>query len=119
VLDNLSDKALDAAAPHGQITVGAGYRDGRALLTVADDGPGMSVDRMAHAFDRFVTDRAGNGGSGLGLTVVERLVVADGGTIDLRQTPGGGLTVEVSLPVTDPATGGQASPARTETMSTL
>jgi signal transduction histidine kinase len=119
VLDNLIDNALEAAAPRGQITVRAGYRDGRALLIVADDGPGMSVDRMAHAFDRFVTDRAGNGGSGLGLTVVERLVASDGGTIDLRQTPGGGLTVDVSLPVTDPATAGQLSRARTDTMSAL
>jgi signal transduction histidine kinase len=117
VLDNLIDNALEAAAPRGQITVRAGHRDGRALLTVADDGPGMSVDRMAHAFDRFVTDRAGNGGCGLGLTVVERLVASDGGAIDVRQTAGGGLTVEVSLPVTGPDTGGRRSPARTDTVS--
>jgi signal transduction histidine kinase len=99
VLDNLIDNALDAVAPGGRITVGVGHRDGCALLTVADDGPGMSAEQMAHAFDRFVTDRAGNGGTGLGLTVVDRLVAADGGGIDLRQTPGGGLTVEVALPV--------------------
>ena len=101
VLDNLIDNALDAVRPGGQITVSVRARDGRAILTVADNGPGMSGEEMAHAFDRFVTDRAGNGGTGLGLAVVDRLVAADGGSIDLFQSPGGGLTVEVSLPALD------------------
>ncbi|HEY8685209.1 MAG TPA: ATP-binding protein, partial [Chloroflexota bacterium] len=48
-----------------------------------------------------VTDRAGNGGTGLGLTVIDRLVAADGGSTEMFETPGGGVTVEVSLPATD------------------
>ena len=98
VLDNLIDNALEALPPGGQITVSVHDRDDRAILTVADNGPGMSGEQMTHAFDRFVTDRAGNGGTGLGLTVIDRLVAADGGSIELFETPGGGVTVEVSLP---------------------
>lgn len=98
ILDNLIDNALDAVPPGGRITVGIERRDGRAVLVVADDGPGMSSQQLTHAFDRFVTDRADDGGTGLGLAVVKRLVAADGGSIDLFPSPGGGLTVEVSLP---------------------
>jgi signal transduction histidine kinase len=98
ILDNLIDNALDAVPPGGQITVSIGHRNGRTLLIVADNGPGMSSQQMAHAFDRFVTDRAANGGTGLGLAVVDRLVTSDGGNINLVQSNGGGLTVEVSLP---------------------
>ena len=101
VLDNLIDNALEALLLGGQITVSVRDRDGRAILTVADNGPGMSGEQMTHAFDRFVTDRAGNGGTGLGLTVIDRLVAADGGSIEMFETPGGGVTVEVSLPATD------------------
>lgn len=98
ILDNLIDNALAAAPAHAKVTVTASCDSNHAMLAVADTGPGMSAERRAHALDRYYTDRAGDGGTGLGLHVVARLVAADHGTTSLRETPGGGLTVEIRLP---------------------
>lgn len=100
ILDNLLDNALTAAV-HAHVTVSA-WTDDAAVLTVADTGPGMSVERRAHALDRYYTDRTGDGGTGLGLHVVTRLVAANHGTIALCDTIGGGLTVRIHLPADRP-----------------
>ena len=69
------------------------------MLTVADDGPGMTPQERSRAFLRFTT--GSQNGTGLGLAIVHRLVTANGGTIRLADTPGGGLTVEIELPSPD------------------
>jgi signal transduction histidine kinase len=97
ILDNLLDNALEAVPAGGRITVSVQSANGTASLVVADTGPGMSVERRARALDRYVTDRAGDGGTGLGLAVVGRLVSADHGRTELLETPGGGLTVAITL----------------------
>jgi signal transduction histidine kinase len=98
ILDNLLDNAIAALPPRGQISVSSSTSDSHAVLSVADDGPGMNPDRRARALDRFVTDRTGDGGTGLGLHVVNRLVASDAGRISLTDTPGGGLTVTITFP---------------------
>ena len=98
ILDNLLANALDALQPGGTVRIDAEPQADGALVRVVDDGPGMTPDMRAHAFDRFVTDRRGDGGTGLGLAIVGRLVAADHGHAELRETKGGGLTVEVQLP---------------------
>ena len=98
ILDNLLDNAIDAVPTGGSITVSSQTRSRYAVLSVADNGPGMTADRRAHAFDRFVTDRSGTGGTGLGLAIVERLATNDHGDVRLTKTPGGGLTATVTLP---------------------
>jgi signal transduction histidine kinase len=98
ILDNLLDNALEAVPEGGQVIVAVRTATDGVRLSVADDGPGMTAERRAHALDRFVTDRAGRGGTGLGLAVVRRLVAADHGSAELSETPGGGLTVEITLP---------------------
>jgi signal transduction histidine kinase len=55
---------------------------------------------MKEAFRRFRSDRAT--GTGLGLAIVHRLVTADGGKVALSDTPGGGLTVTLDLPIDQP-----------------
>jgi signal transduction histidine kinase len=69
------------------------------VLTVADDGPGMTAQERSRAFLRYTT--GSQNGTGLGLAIVHRLVTANGGTIRLADTPGGGLTVELDLPSPD------------------
>jgi signal transduction histidine kinase len=102
ILDNLIDNAIDAltepdAGPvGGSIRISATATDTGTLLTVADDGPGMSAQERSRAFLRYTT--GSQNGTGLGLAIVHRLVTANGGTIRLADTPGGGLTVEIELP---------------------
>jgi signal transduction histidine kinase len=77
----------------------------RVELEVRDHGPGMTPEQRARAFDRFWRSsgsRRTDGGFGLGLPIVRRLVLADGGDVRLVDAPGGGLAVVVSLPATRP-----------------
>ena len=103
ILDNLLANALDALAPGGSIVMSAGQAGGRARITVADDGPGMTAGQKRAAFRRFATGSAG--GTGLGLAIVDRLVVSGGGTATLSDTDGGGLTVTILLPAAIPDRG--------------
>jgi signal transduction histidine kinase len=102
ILDNLIDNAIDAIAGSGadgsggSIRIWATATDSGTLLTVADDGPGMTAQERSRAFLRYTT--GSQNGTGLGLAIVHRLVTANGGAIRLADTPGGGLTVVVDLP---------------------
>jgi two-component system OmpR family sensor kinase len=77
-----------------------------AVIGVMDNGPGVDAASMARLFDRFFrVDKArsrGQGGSGLGLSIVASIVRLHGGAVGASPTPGGGLTVTVQLPVAAP-----------------
>jgi signal transduction histidine kinase len=110
VLDNLFANALEAAPVGGQVEIRT-RRDaegGLVELAVIDHGPGMDEQARERAFRRFDTGR--ESGTGLGLAIVHRLVTANGGRAALEETPGGGLTVRLSLP----AGAAEARPARRE-----
>ena len=95
---NLVSNALQSPERKGRvkITVGAMSRD-RIVLNVIDDGTGVANDVADRIFSPFFTTRAT--GTGLGLAVVRRIVQAHGGEVGHRETPGGGATFEVQLPV--------------------
>ncbi|MCX3063702.1 sensor histidine kinase [Streptomyces beihaiensis] len=97
VLDNLIANAVDAVPEGGSVTLDHRTADGAARLRVRDDGPGMGPEAKAVAFHRFGNPEAK--GTGLGLAIVHRLVTANGGTARLEDTPGGGLTVVLELPL--------------------
>jgi len=101
VVDNLLGNVV-AHTPPGTITsVSLGTDAGNAVVTIADDGPGMSQEERAHAFDRFWRadrGRARPGGAGLGLAIVAGLVRAQGGSLDLVTAPGHGATFTIRLP---------------------
>jgi two-component system, OmpR family, sensor kinase len=63
----------------GRITVETGVRDGSALLTVADEGPGLGITDARHAFERFWRGRSNEPGSGLGLAIVRATAERHGG----------------------------------------
>ena len=97
ILDNLIDNAIEAIGDSGgTVRVSVARPDTGVTLTVADDGPGMTARDRSRAFLRYTT--GSQSGTGLGLAIVHRLVTANGGSIRLADTPGGGLTVEVELP---------------------
>ena len=100
VLDNLIDNAIEAVGDGGgTVRVSVARSETGTMLIVADDGPGMTPHERSRAFLRYTT--GSQNGTGLGLAIVHRLVTANGGTIRLADTPGGGLTVELDLPSPD------------------
>jgi signal transduction histidine kinase len=100
IMDNLLDNAIEAISDEGgTVTVSvAGSAKGTTVITVADDGPGMTPQERSRAFLRFSSGSAS--GTGLGLAIVQRLVTSNGGTIRLEDSPGGGLTVVLEFPGT-------------------
>jgi signal transduction histidine kinase len=110
VLDNLLANALDAVPSGGHVRVRGGTAGTMAVIVVEDDGPGMSEPQRAAAFRRFASDTPG--GTGLGLAIVHRLVTSNGGQVELSGTPGGGLTVTLTVPRGQPDRGGRRPAAR-------
>ena len=97
VLDNLLANALEVAPHASTVTVSARAAGPWAELHVRDEGPGLTAEQRARAFDRFWRAGSGHGGSGLGLAIVKRLVEADGGEVELAAAAGGGLDAVVRL----------------------
>jgi nitrogen fixation/metabolism regulation signal transduction histidine kinase len=97
-LVNLVQNGLDAAAPAGGVRIATATRDGRLEFAVADDGPGLTDEQRAQLFTPGFTTKSH--GSGLGLTIVERIVSDHGGTIAAESAPGRGTTFTLHLPLT-------------------
>jgi signal transduction histidine kinase len=77
--------------------VTAGTRAGEAVVEVADDGPGLSVEAREHLFEPFFTTKPN--GTGLGLPTSQRFVEAHGGHIEVDRAPQGGALFRVRLPI--------------------
>jgi nitrogen fixation/metabolism regulation signal transduction histidine kinase len=103
VLTNLVQNALDAVrgAPGGRVTVELARADGRARLSVRDNGPGFAPEVRKRLFEPYLTTKAE--GTGLGLAIVQRIVVEHGGDITAEHPPEGGADLVVDLPVGGPA----------------
>src|SRR5205814_5277413 len=97
ILANLFSNALAVSPPGSTIRIEGRSAPGSVELQVSDEGPGMSAEQRARAFDRFWRAGPPGTGTGLGLAVVHRLVSADGGTIELREAAGRGLEAVVTL----------------------
>jgi two-component system OmpR family sensor kinase len=85
---------------HADVTVGR--QNGTIELVVSDDGPGMPPQDLAHVFDRFYradpSRSRRSGGSGLGLSIVDAIVTAHGGTVSAYSELGAGTSITVRLP---------------------
>jgi two-component system OmpR family sensor kinase len=98
ILDNVLSNALAVSPDGASITVDVQVGGDGVVLEVSDEGPGMTADEKARAFDRFWRGpgRTGQAGSGLGLAIVRQLVTDAGGAVVLDDAPTGGLTVRIS-----------------------
>jgi signal transduction histidine kinase len=96
VLDNLLANAVDASPPGTTIRLSSRRRNGWVELHVVDQGPGLSAEARARAFDRFWHAGAGEG-SGLGLAIARKLVEVDEGEIALLDASAGGVDAVVRL----------------------
>ncbi len=98
---NLIENALKFDSSENGISVSCQERS----VAVADRGPGIGPDDVAHVFDRFYRATAARSmpGSGLGLSIVAAIVESHGGTVFAQQRDGGGAVVGFTLPA-DPRT---------------
>ena len=100
VWTNLLDNAIDAVEGHGKIGVRASRENGRVLVEISDDGPGIPEEIRGRMFEPFFTTKDVGKGTGLGLDISRRVVVDDhGGDIRVESRPGE-TRFEVRLPVT-------------------
>jgi len=102
VVGNVLSNAAAHATSGGPIAVSVGRDDGEVVVAVADTGPGMRPDQVAHAFERFWRADAARtrvrGGSGLGLAIVRALVTDHGGRVTLDSALDTGTTVTLHFP---------------------
>jgi two-component system OmpR family sensor kinase len=94
-LDNLIDNALRVTPAGAAVTLRGSSAPRGVLVEVVDRGPGMSPVDRSRAFDRFWSTTPG--GSGLGLAIARELVEHDHGSVELVETPRGGLTARLLL----------------------
>jgi two-component system OmpR family sensor kinase len=103
VLGNLVRNALVHTPAGTPVEVGLSRDGTAAVLEVIDHGPGIPTEDAHTIFERFHRADPGRsrdqGGSGLGLSIAAAVVVAHGGQIGVRTTPGGGATFRIELPV--------------------
>lgn len=105
-LENLVENAVSFSPANGVVAISTSKADDRAQIVISDDGPGIPTDKLDLVFQRYVSIRDRNHADncdagphfGIGLFVVRRNVEVMGGSISLRNRPGGGLDVVIDLP---------------------
>ncbi len=97
------DNAAKYSPPGSTITVAARARDGRIVLNVSDQGPGLTEAELGYIWDRFQRGErtaAATSGSGLGLWIAKAFIAANGGKMNaFSEGPGRGTTMAIELPV--------------------
>jgi len=103
VVGNLMRNALVHTPGSTPLEIAVSTENGLARISVADHGPGLQPDEMERIFEPFYradpSRSRDRGGAGLGLAIVNAVVIAHGGTVRVRETSGGGATFDVELPL--------------------
>ncbi len=94
---NLVKNAIELLPEGGHVTVGTSCDDEWAMITVTDDGPGVTATAAAHLFEPFFTTKIR--GTGLGLSIAEQIGREHGGDVTWSNRPGGGAAFRIRLPV--------------------
>lgn len=100
-LSNLIDNALHYAGAGAQVTVDLQTRDGKVLLSVTDNGPGIAPEDRGRVMERFVRGTDQGTGCGLGLAIVREIIERHQGTVTLADAQPHGLQVTLSLPLSE------------------
>jgi two-component system sensor histidine kinase ChvG len=102
VFENLLANAVSFSPPEGTVTVTLRVDDEHAVITVADEGPGIPDEHVDRVFSRFFSyrpdDEGDRGHTGLGLSIVKAVVEAYQGTVTVGSRSGGGAKFTVRLP---------------------
>ncbi|MDD2903084.1 MAG: ATP-binding protein [Syntrophales bacterium] len=114
IFGNLLENAWCYVASPGIVQIRQKVTDGKLSLNFLDSGPGVPAEALGRLFDRlYRVDRSRSrreGGSGLGLAICKSLVEAQGGEIEAREAPSGGLWMEIRFPLLEPQSSGQGTP---------
>jgi two-component system, NtrC family, sensor histidine kinase HupT/HoxJ len=104
VMANLVENALDAVAgrPGALVEITGAVAEGRVVVVIEDNGPGMPAENLLKVFDPFFTTKPVGQGTGLGLWVSDGIVRDHGGTLEAANRPGGGARFTMSLPAAAP-----------------
>lgn len=102
ILENLVQNAIKYGRERGHVAVHVERAEGRAVLTVEDDGEGIAAEHLPRLFDRFYRVDPGRsrdkGGTGLGLAIVKELASVMGGSVRVESDVGKGTRFVVELP---------------------
>ncbi|MCB0834496.1 MAG: response regulator [Bacteroidetes bacterium] len=98
VLANLVQNAFDAIEFEGLIRIRAERHLANVIITVTDDGSGISAENKERLFKMFFTTKKNNRGTGLGLFICHEIITKHGGSVAIDSTPGHGTTVSIQLP---------------------
>jgi two-component system OmpR family sensor kinase len=103
VLGNLVGNVVRHTPAGTPVEIAVGQVDGAGVVEVRDHGPGIDPQHAARVFERFYRVDASrtreSGGAGLGMAIVAAIVAAHRGHVSLSETPGGGTTVRVAVPL--------------------
>ncbi|MBI2400088.1 MAG: PAS domain S-box protein, partial [Deltaproteobacteria bacterium] len=100
---NILMNAAQAVNDKGTITMSTSRVNGKAVIEIADDGPGMSEEVRKRIFDPFFTTKPVGKGTGLGLSIAYNIIKEHGGTIDVESHPGKGARFRIKLPLANEA----------------
>ncbi len=98
---NLVLNAVDAMEPGQTLTLSTGMAAGRAWISCADTGRGISRENLDRIFDAFFTTKPAGKGTGLGLHITHKIVQDSGGEIEVQSQEGEGSTFTIYLPAAD------------------
>jgi two-component system sensor histidine kinase PilS (NtrC family) len=109
VLDNLLQNAWEAGGDGVRVRLEVNAADdARVALRFEDNGPGIPAEELTRLFQPFHTTK--DGGTGLGLALVHRIIEAHGGEIRVESSPGAGAAFTFVLPARDEAAGTEDRP---------
>ena len=95
----LAANAVAHTSPGTVVEIGSAIEDTMIVFTVTDHGPGIPAGQRERVFERFARlDTRRTDGTGLGLSIVAAIAAAHGGTVRLRDRPGGGSVFSLSIP---------------------
>ncbi len=97
VLWNVALNGVEAMNGRGRLLLEVARQNGDVALAVSDTGPGIPPETLAHVFEPFYSGKPN--GSGLGLTIAERIIAAHGGRIEIDSAPGRGTRVTLRFPL--------------------
>lgn len=96
---NLLSNALKYTSEGGEITLTAKEENGRVMISVADNGCGISSDELPYIFDRFYQAKNAGRGTGIGLAIVKAFTELHHGEVSATSVEGKGSTFTIHIPV--------------------